>query len=150
MNKSFGSHSIIILKNLYKQKTPYLHQLQSPGSFVGKNINSSHPIMEAACHLRLIFFISRWPSRPSSPFFVLENRRPCKFVRGILHRVSGELTEFVVGASSAGTNRVTLRGSLSATRIFPRRIADFPSCYLADLLPVRWTFFACSGGVFNC
>jgi hypothetical protein len=38
---------------------------------------------------------------------------------------SGGETEFVVGASSAGTNRVTLKSSMSATRIFPGRFVDF-------------------------
>jgi hypothetical protein len=56
----------------------------------------------------------------------------------------------VVGASSAGTNRVTLKSSMSATRIFPGRFVDFRGDASRILCQPVELFFARSGGVFNC
>jgi hypothetical protein len=114
-NDSF-SRPILMCK-----KTPYLHQLQSPGFFCWKK-HTQHPIPSGGGGLPIapIYFISCGQAAPLQLRFLLENqRRLCQLGCGITYSLVVGKQSLVVGASSAGTNRVTLRGLIRATRIFP-------------------------------
>ncbi len=129
---------------LLKNKKPLTCTSSShQDSFVGKNIHNipSHPGGGGLPISPIYLFPVAKPPPPRPLGLFFENQRRLRNqVAALRTRMWWVNKVLVVGASSAGTNRVTLNGLISATRIFLSWYADLPPCYSADLLPVRWNF----------